>query len=321
MSHEVERVAYVGALPWWETVRGTGLGHKVDEHMSWDEAIEAGGLAWQVKLGDVYANTEVYGHGSPYAKISGHKAVIRETDSKVLGMVTDQYKPIQNTQAFAVFERLFGDQGRLETVGSLRGGQTVFGLARLKDTEFLGETHRRYLLCQTRHDGSGACLWFPTGVRVICMNTNNLALSNKADRRSGAWVSHTGDVTKKIDQAADALQRAFAQFSRFQGQCEALADTKVSINDAAELIVDLFPGDTKADRERQSKIMHLTTLGRGNIRFAGSAYAVYNGITEYVDHHTRASHSKNILRRFDYSTMGSGAQLKAKAFHMLLKAA
>ena len=63
--------------------------------------------------------------------VQGYKANVRDSDRKVLGVVTDRYKIVQNEEAFSFTDALLGEGVRYETAGSLQGGKSVWLLAHL----------------------------------------------------------------------------------------------------------------------------------------------------------------------------------------------
>ena len=87
MPAEVETMFYTREVPWH------GLGVRVEETLSSEEALEKSGLNWAVIQRPIMT--------SNYAPIKGYKANIRQSDDKVLGVVTDRYKVVQNNEAFA----------------------------------------------------------------------------------------------------------------------------------------------------------------------------------------------------------------------------
>lgn len=104
MAANVETMFYTREKPWH------GLGIRVTEAPSSEEALRLAGLDWQVKQEPVYTDT---GEAIP-----GYKANIRDRDRRVLGVVTDRYKIIQNQEAFAFTDALLGKGVRYETAGS-----------------------------------------------------------------------------------------------------------------------------------------------------------------------------------------------------------
>ncbi len=111
MAANVESMFYVRETPWH------GLGTKVLSAPSSSDALRLAGLDWQVLQEPIYTETE--------ERIEGYKANVRDSDRRVLGVVTDRYKVIQNEEAFAFTDELLGEGVRYETAGSLLGGRKV----------------------------------------------------------------------------------------------------------------------------------------------------------------------------------------------------
>ena len=189
MAANVETMFYVRKAPWH------GLGTKVTEAPTSKDALRLAGLDWKVMQEPIYTETE--------ERIEGYKANIRDSDRKVLGVVTDRYKVIQNEEAFAFTDELLGEGVRYETAGSLQGGKRVWMLAHLPHEYIIsGERISPYLVFSNTHDGSGAIKVALTPIRVVCSNTLNLALSTA--KRSWSMI-HTGDIKGKMKEARETL--------------------------------------------------------------------------------------------------------------------
>lgn len=100
-------------------------------------------------------------------------ANVRSSDGAVLGVVSDRYQVVQNAEAFAFTDALIGGEGQVhyETAGSLMGGRKIWLLAKLPDTEIVGDKTEPYLCFSNTHDGSGA-------IRV-CMTTGTALLPTR----------------------------------------------------------------------------------------------------------------------------------------------
>ncbi len=312
MAHEIETMMYAGEIPWH------GLGYAVPRNVTWEQALELGGLAWEVEL-QVLSLANGTGRplndGEMTTGLEGWRAVTRVTDSRVLSVVTDTYSPIQNRTAFALFERVFGEQAVLHTAGALKGGRVIWGLAEFPEPlSVVGELHRRFLLMTTAHDASGSLIATPVATRVVCANTLRCALGEK--QVLSLTVQHRGDTERTVREAGDVLKRYLEMYRRYAEVGETLALTKVPERDEWALLGEWFPGDEQAVlsvRERRQRVAHLARYGLGNEPHHGSAYGLLQGLTQFVDHETRASRSPSGLRRFSYQTLGSGADLKERA--------
>ena len=117
MAANVESMFYVRKAPWH------GLGTRVMEAPDSKGALELAGLDWRVLQEPIYTTEG--------EAICGYKANVRDSDRKVLGVVSDRYKIVQNQEAFAFTDELLGEGVRYETAGSLQGGKRVWLLARL----------------------------------------------------------------------------------------------------------------------------------------------------------------------------------------------
>ena len=142
MAANVETMFYTRVAPWH------GLGVRVETALSSQEALQASGLDWNVIQRPIMT--------SAYEPILGYKANIRDTDNKVLGVVSDRYRVVQNAEAFAFTDALLGEGVKYETAGSLQEGRRIWLLAKLPDRYIIeGEQIEPYLVFSSSHDGSG----------------------------------------------------------------------------------------------------------------------------------------------------------------------
>lgn len=117
MPAEVEAMFSARVKPWH------GIGTVVEECPSSGEALSLAGLDWKVEQKDVFTGSGTL--------IPGYKANVRDTDQRVLGVVSDRYQVVQNKEAFAFTDELLGGGVQYETAGALQGGRRTFILARL----------------------------------------------------------------------------------------------------------------------------------------------------------------------------------------------
>lgn len=189
MAAEVETMFYTREKPWH------GLGTMVLEAPDSQAALELAGLDWNVIQKSIETQD-----GIP---ISGFKANLRDTDNRVLGVVTDRYKVVQNREAFAFTDGLLGEGVRYETAGSLQEGRRTWLLAKLPQRYIIsGDEIAPYLVFMNSHDGTGSIKAAMTPIRVVCMNTLNLALSTA--KRSWS-TNHTGNIAGKMEDARYTL--------------------------------------------------------------------------------------------------------------------
>ena len=225
MSANVESMFYVRETPWH------GLGTRVMEAPDSRDALIAAGLDWNVVQEPIYT--------AENALINGYKANVRDSDRRVLGVVTDRYKVVQNQEAFAFTDELLGQGVRYETAGSLQDGRKVWLLAHMPHEYIIsGERISPYLLFSNTHDGSGAIKVALTPIRVVCNNTLNLALGTA--QRSWSMI-HTGNIQSKMKEAKDTLFKAERYMDELGKEFEKLRMKKLSDQEVMDYIEILLP--------------------------------------------------------------------------------
>jgi phage/plasmid-like protein (TIGR03299 family) len=224
MAHEIEfvdgiaQMAYVGQVPWH------GLGKEVPADLTPEQMLEAAGLNWEVKK---YPTFAVLDENDPDSVIeTGQSALVRMKDKKMLDVVSDDWNPVQNAEAFEFFNEfvMAGDM-EMHTAGSLKNGQIVWGLAKVKESFelFKGDQIDSYLLFSNFHKyGFSTDVRF-TPIRVVCNNTLTLSLNSRVERM--AKISHrkqfvASDVKDMLGIATDKLQK-YKEMAQFLGSKKA----------------------------------------------------------------------------------------------------
>lgn len=275
MAANVETMFYTREKPWH------GLGVRVEETPTSADALTMAGLDWEVLQESVYTDAG--------EKISGYKANVRSTDRKVLGVVTDRYKVIQNAEAFEFTDTLLGSGVRYETAGSLADGKKVWLLARLPREYIIGgERISPYLVFSNTHDGSGAVRVAVTPIRVLCNNTLNLALNTA--KRSWSMI-HTGDIKGKIQEAKDTLFMAEKYMDNLGKEFERLRKIKMTDEQVKEYIELLLPVEKDATITQLRNVKKLREdmesryFKAPDLQSVGSnAYRFVNAVSDFATH-------------------------------------
>lgn len=292
MAANVETMFYTREKPWH------GLGTMVAEAPNSKDALRLAGLNWKVLQEPVYTENEEL--------IQGYKANVRDTDRKVLGVVTDRYKVIQNEEAFAFTDTLLGEGVRYETAGSLQEGRRVWMLARLP-REFIigGERISPYMVFSNTHDGSGAVKTALTPIRVVCNNTLNLAL--RTAKRSWSMI-HTGDISGKIEEAKNTLFLADEYMTALGQEFEDLRKIKLSEKQVLDYIKILLPMEEnysllqKRGVEKLRADMKMRYFDAPDLKDVGNnGYRFVNAVSDFATHSTprrkTANYKENIFAR------------------------
>lgn len=285
MAAEVESMFYTREKPWH------GLGTKVMEAPNSKSALELAGLDWSV-----FQRKLTTADGIP---VPGFKANLRSTDNKVLGVVTDRYKIVQNKEAFAFTDELLGEGVQYETAGSLQDGKRTWILARLPQKYIIsGDEITPYLVFMNSHDGSGAIKAAMTPIRVVCMNTLNLALSTA--KRSWS-TNHVGDIKGKLEDARYTLLYADKYMAELGKAIDSLNRIKLSDRKVFEYIDELFPLVDNATPLQKKNLLRLKEdvktryFDAPDLKKVGkNGYRFVNAVSDF------ATHAKPLKERTNY---------------------
>lgn len=285
MSANVETMFYTRERPWH------GLGKMVMEAPTSKEALVLAGLDWQVMQKPIVTEDDI--------PIPGFKANIRDIDEKVLGVVTDRYKVVQNEEAFAFTDELLGEGVTYETAGSIQEGRRTWILVKLPHRYIIsGDEVIPYLVFMNSHDGTGAIKAAMTPIRVVCNNTLNLALKN-AKR---IWsTNHTGNISGKLDDARNTLFYAHLYMGELGKEIDRLNQIKLSERQVYEYIDALFPLLEQPTEQQKKNLMQmkedmkLRYFEAPDLAHIGkNAYRFLNSVSDF------ATHAKPLRERVNY---------------------
>jgi phage/plasmid-like protein (TIGR03299 family) len=307
MAHEIENMMYVGETPWH------GLGIKLDKPPTAEEAIIAAGLNWKVHLEDMQLARS---HNEQI--IPSHKAVVRASDSSILGVVGNKWNPIQNSDAFKFFDPFIqSGEAEYHTAGSLKDGKKIWILAKLGGGPLKiakDDVIEKYLLLSNGHDGKNAGNIRFTPIRVVCNNT--LTMAEGDDEAPFLRVLHRGDVVQKLEDIQKIISLTNQSFEATAEQYRALAKKGVKNLDRYILSVlkprysfDEFEDDELSTvlprASEQIKELFETGRGQDNKAIRGTYWAAYNAVTEWVDYQRGGDNT-----RLEKAWFGKGHRIK-----------
>ena len=284
MAHMIETMFSVREKPWHyaETSEVTKL---IQEAPTSEKALRLAGLDWDVLQTPVYMENGI--------EIPNYKANVRSTDNACLGIVTDRYKIVQNTEAFAFTDAIVGETEdgvvKYETAGSLCGGKKIWLLAKMPTKKVLDDEVDPYMFFSNSHDGTGAIKVGMTPIRIVCNNTLNMAL-NSAKRQ---WsTKHVGDMQSKLEEAKMCLQMADKYMQRLDEEADRLANAKLYKEQIDEILDELFPvDDNDTDRKKRSvqaekDSFYVAYFMPDIAKFRDTAWGAVNAMSDVVTHQT-----------------------------------
>jgi phage/plasmid-like protein (TIGR03299 family) len=282
MAHNIEMVdgkaqmAFAGDTPWH------GLGTRVPEDLTPEQMLDAAGLNWEVEKIPAYArvagnNVEV-----------GRSALVRKSDNRILDVVSNDWNPVQNQEAFDFFNDFIaeGDM-EMHTAGSLQNGQIVWALAKVKEgfTLFGEDRVESYLHFTNFHRyGSSTDVRF-TPIRVVCNNTLTLSLNTKVEKM--VKISHRREFNG--DNVKLMLGVASEKLAQYKEMAQFLGSKRYTNENIVDYFKRVFPvaGGDKAKKEisKNAKVALDVVDTQPGAEFArGSFWQLFNTVTYMTDH-------------------------------------
>ena len=234
MAHQVETMAYAGEVPWH------GLGVSVSNDLTPQQMQQKAGLDWKVEKQDLVTASG--------AKVDGKQALVRTSDNKVLDVIGKGWNPVQNDEAFDFFSEyvLAGDM-EMNTAGSLRDGNMVWALAKVKDSfTILGEDQvDSYLLFSNPHQYGKAIDVRFTPIRVVCNNTLSLSLGQQVEKS----VSLNHRTQFNPDSVKETLGIASEKFQLYKETAEFLSTKRFTVESLVQYYNEVFPRTYQGKKE------------------------------------------------------------------------
>lgn len=285
MAHNIETMFSAGRVKPWHYAETSEVTKLIQEAPTSKDALHLAGLDWEVEQNPVYLENGI--------EIPNYKANVRSTDGACLGIVTDRYQIVQNTEAFEFTDAIVGETEngvvKYETAGSLCGGKKIWLLAKMPMQKVLDDEVEPYMFFSNSHDGSGAIKVGMTPIRIVCNNTLNMAL-NSAKRQ---WsTKHVGDMQSKLEEAKYCLQMADSYMKRLDEEADRLANATLYREQIDEILDELYPIDDN-DTERKKRNVQaekdnffVAYFMPDIAKFRDTAWGAVNAMSDVVTHAT-----------------------------------
>lgn len=310
MAHMIEMkadgtasMAYAGDVPWH------GLGRRVPNDLTPDQMAQAAGLDWEVR------KVKAYAHIAGKRRPIGWSALVRNTDDKVLDIVSDAWNPVQNSEAFQFFADFVASGGmEMHTAGSLQGGCIVWALAKVNESFelFGGDRVDSYMLFTNPHRFGQAIDVRFTPIRVVCNNTLTLSLDSAS--RNFQKVTHR----KKFDadEVKQAMGIAHVKLTKYREMAEFLGSKRATADRIVEYFKTVFPGSDKDAVSRNAKrAIELVETQPGARFAAGSWWQPFNAVTRMADHEL----GRTVDNRLESAWYGNWSRKKVEALNTALE--
>lgn len=290
------------------------VGIEVTPEMGLDEQLEAAGLNWAVERSP-------YCYGDYFQfEDNTHKIAYRSDNGDVLDRHSPRRKVFQNVdivQTFYEFCDNSGDELKIERLGCLDGGKSLFATAKLKhtiDVAQVGDRIETRVLLTESHVSGVALQVRVFYNRLIC--TNGMT---ELVKLRGRTLNHMKEFNRATVQAY--LEAAYARTTEYEETLNQLAATTISKAEAKMHLVKAF-GNVNLPWEDQPnavKVCFELFGGRGAGSELLSAYDTLFGLSEavkeYENWHMRGS---NTERAFSSVCFGSRGRTQERFLKQLV---
>lgn len=145
-----------------------------------------------------------------------------------LGTVGTDYMVRQNEEQVELLDALVDASGahHFETAGSLRGGRETFVTMKLPRTMHVAGTDsvEFYIVVLNSHDGSSAFRILVSPVRVVCANTQSMAVRHA---RASYSIRHTKNSGIKIAEIRQKLGLLWNYCEEFEAEAERMVQSEL----------------------------------------------------------------------------------------------
>lgn len=281
---------FTGELPWHRV--GTELPHVA----TWAETIEACPILGS-KVEKLQATWD--GKEIPDTFVIVRSWIEDGKEVKIpIATVGKDYQPFQPEQLGTLLDSICKDAhgARIETAGTLFGGKRDFVTCALPGWLSLKtksgkevDQVRVKLMLSNSHDGGSHLFGGSSYVRTVCMNTEAMFRNSALTK---AYVRHSGNMATKCNDLGDALGLVYKEAEQVHELYTALIQKEPTAEQVETVLQTLFAdtGNSKRMENQRNRVLVNMNQGYGNDRdgIRGTAWALYNGITQLEDHEANA---------------------------------
>lgn len=252
------------------------------------------------------------------ADVPGIMVNIRKDDNRILGVVSEQYRIVQNEEAFSLLEPFTQAGGIITNAGMTEQG-LCFMVLRMRNESILGDDYEFDVLCTNSFNARYPLALIMTPLRIICQNMYR-QLMGKHD--SMLNVRHLSYAQNKLTAAQTVTQNMLAYSSMFGDSLENLYHTDLPARRLEHVVEMLFPYPKPGGKREQTSIARVDMQRRefmdvyydaqDNQKFHGSALGFVNAYYDYLSHRDPGKNMPGSWADRRFSNLVSGDAVNQK---------
>lgn len=222
-----------------------------------------------------------------YNEVAPMFANVRNTDDKLLGCVTPQYKIIQNCDAFSLIDPFLQTGGIITNVGMTEDG-LCFMVARIQVARSIGmEPYEINLMATNSFNTKYPCQIIMTPIRIYCQNMYRKLVNDRVFLAKHTLTAN--DRLRAIAQGNAVEKKVLA----FQNVIESYQGKHMSKLQLESLIAILFPYPKEGPREityrakvdeQRERFLNQYFDAPDNRKHQDTAFGFVNAYFDYLSH-------------------------------------
>lgn len=298
------------------TVPWAKLGTVIDKDVSVDEAIQLGGLDFDVEKRQAAFQAE-----SEWTQVDNRFAIVRSDNQQFFDFVSGNYEPLQYREAFSFLSDI---NPRFHAAGVMQSGRQGFLVVQLPKKHEIalkknGVTDKLdlYIVVRTSHDRTRGVEILLTPLREMCMNQLFLpSFSKNAEQR---WsIRHSRIMRDRMADAKDIITQADAYAAEFQSIAQRLLASKMTTEHAEIVLKKIIPSKPRRDTHQIPAILHKFTSSP-TTGFPGTSWGLFNAVNEYFEWDTTTTQRSSTESQFRSAMDGSTYRMSSRAWQVLLQ--
>lgn len=292
----------IGVKGEWDDYRDALAASQLDFEVSQEQ------LFWERQLG---AGISINESAPLYANV-------RNTDSKALGYVSNQYGVVQNRDAFRLLEPFTQAGGVITNAGMTEQG-LCFMVLRMRNAEFLGDEYEFDVMCCNSFNTAFPLSLVMVPTRIICQNMYRKMMGNHDMLLS---LRHGSNAEHRLKAASAAVGAIGTYVNGFGLTLERARHNRLSGTQTMDLVKILFPypkpgGPREATSRERIDTMRTEFITRyyeadDNKKFHGTGLGFLNAYYDYLSHRDPGKNMPGSWEDRRLSGLVSGNDIKMK---------
>ena len=241
--------------------------------------------------------------------------IFKKEENDWLGTVGKEYELLQNSElAMILLQATEGLNLEITRGGELKSGKKVYLQAQLPE-EMIGKSNiQRWITCLNSHDGSTSVGFGSSNTVVVCQNTFYRAYGELQKFR------HTTTMKARIELAQLEMQKTLSMDNNLMTEFKKMADLPLRDEAIERVLSKIFKVDASTPRneittQKENKIADFAdALNTSIIEQGSTVWALFNGVTRYINHVTAPS---DIVKKMDYLMLSGGARIMNEGFELI----